>query len=78
MQPLTISATVSRVAYPRPEKANCKRCKRNELAGVLREYRMSNALLGDRSRLPDEQARTCREHIGDSRRDCTTHGLTGQ
>ena len=59
-------------SYAHPERATCKRCKQVELVAVLREYRMSNALLGDRSRLPDEQARTCREHIGDSRRDCTT------
>ena len=28
-------------------------------------------VIGDRSRLPEEQAHTCREQIGDSRRDCT-------
>ena len=33
--------------------------------------RRAQRVIGDRSRLPESQARTCREQIGDSRRDCT-------
>ena len=32
-------------SYTRPEKATCKRCKRNELAAVLREYRMTRSVV---------------------------------